>query len=97
MKIASVSQIKRGNYDRFAKLPREGSRLREAYDFFVSSRGIPVAVLLSTYPRTTIDNLRDYYGLDIRCIESGKWVLAGEWFGKHYVDYIAAVMASEAK
>ena len=41
----------------------------------------------------TITDLRDYYGLDIRKITTRKWVLAGEWIGRTYVDYIADHLA----
>jgi hypothetical protein len=35
--------------------------------------------------------LRDFYGLDIRCIRYGKWCLCGEWVvGGGYIDYVAA-------
>lgn len=64
------------------------------YDILMISKGIPVEVALCHWEgrhgaATMVEQLRSFYGLDIRKIQPGKWVLAGEWFGKTYVDYIA--------
>src|SRR5882762_9313596 len=74
--------------------PREGTSLRRMYDILMISKGIPVEVTLCHFEgrngtATMVEQLRSFYGLDIRKIQSGKWVLAGEWFGKTYRDYIA--------
>lgn len=68
--------------------PREGTALRGVYDFFISQKGVPIAWKRKRGD-TNIDRLKDIYGLDIRCLRQGLWVLAGEWFGSTYVDYIA--------
>lgn len=86
--------------------PREGTKLRALYDRFMASKGSPIEINFAaevggqTHRRYLYD-LRDYYGLDIRCIKPrggnrwgkkpkpSEWVLAGEWFGRTYVDYIA--------
>ena len=94
MKLLSVSDIKRDRAVK-AKLPREGSYLRECYDLFLNNRGVPIRFVERNNNRNATRQLQDYYGLDIRCIEPGKWVLAGEWFGKNYVDYIAAVIGQD--
>jgi hypothetical protein len=44
-----------------------------------------------------LSDLQDYYGLDIRRISRGKWVLAGEWFGLTYLDYIQEHLTSLEK
>jgi hypothetical protein len=67
--------------------PMEGSRTRFLYDMFMSNKGIPIAYTANEPAK--IEALRDYYGLDIRCLGSRRWVLAGEWFGPVYIDYIA--------
>lgn len=42
-----------------------------------------------------LENLRSFYGLDIRRISRTKWCLVGEWFGKVYVDYLAEATKDE--
>lgn len=94
MKLASVSAVKRGKTEVVATLPRKGSHLREVHDRFLQNRGVPISFVTDKHG-AVVRQLTDYYGLDIRNIEPGKWVLAGEWIGKNYVDYIAAVAVQE--
>jgi hypothetical protein len=93
MRVLSVSQAKRGLLTAKPLLPREGSRTRELYDLFLNSRGVPFSYLVTSNDSPKLNQLRDRYGLDIRSVDRGTWVLAGEWFGKNYVDYIAACIA----
>jgi len=81
-------------------VPREGTAIREIYDLFQANKGVPIEF---TIPRNrrVVDSLIDFYGLDIRCLHRGRrhcgksrWVLAGEWFGSVYVDYVAAHVCS---
>jgi hypothetical protein len=78
--------------------PRDGTRIRAIYDLLQANKGLPIEVHLtkmciskSGNISRAINDLSDYYGLDIRRIGGryGRWVLAGEWFGRTYVDYIA--------
>jgi hypothetical protein len=80
MAVASQTNLK----------PKEGTKLRARYDLFMANKGVPIDRPLSgkRNPRL-IHDLRDYYGLDIRCLGYRRWVLAGEWFGPVYIDYIA--------
>ena len=81
------------------KIPRPGTKLRELYDLFQMNKGIVIEEPLTMrYNYTYFIFLRDFYGLDIRKIGevhkgrgrgTGRWILAGEWFGANYVDYIA--------
>lgn len=93
MKIVTVGQMKRGQTVDLDKKPREGTDLRELYDFFMERKGEPVNFAATnekgnrTYRRLT--DLQDRYGLDIRKLSRGCWVLAGEWRGSQYIDYIA--------
>lgn len=89
---AAVAKGRRSQTTKLA--PTEGSLLRRAYDLFMANKGIPVDVALTQFEgrnnhHRTLDDLQDYYGLDIRKIKNGQWVLAGEWFGATYRDYIA--------
>lgn len=43
----------------------------------------------------TLQRLQNDYGLDIRKIKRGSWVLAGEWNGSIYIDYIAQIVNTE--
>jgi hypothetical protein len=79
---------------KLAPYPQDGTRRRELYDVFKANEGIPIRVKLNhdRGDHTAITALRDTYGLDIRLLRRGPgatWVLAGEWFGSEYVDYIA--------
>jgi len=77
--------------------PRPGTLTRRMYDLLVANKGIPLDVPLTMFEGTRargqaaaiIEALRNIYGLDIRKLGVRRWVLAGEWFGKVYVDYIA--------
>ncbi len=75
--------------------PKEGTRLRRVYDLLMANKGIPIDIHLTCFEGAShaggiaIEQLRDFYGLDIRKIKYGRWVLAGEWFGATYKDYIA--------
>lgn len=94
MKPASASQIKgtkrRGPPPR--SLPREGTRLRALYDLFMANKGAVINRPLTIefdLGGIAIEQLRNFYGLDIRCVGYGQWLLAGEWFGRVYIDYVA--------
>lgn len=79
--------------------PREGTRIRAVYDHLMANKGIPLDISLTTAFGSKggsgyrLAQLRDSYGLDIRCLGYGRWVLAGEWFGPTYIDYIADRLA----
>lgn len=93
MRMDSAANSKRQEQSSHLQ-PREGTSLRRMYDILITSKGIPVEVALCRFEgrngtHTMVESLRSFYGLDIRKIEPGKWVLAGEWFGKTYCDYIA--------
>lgn len=96
MRCATVAQCKRSHSAMLQNVPREGSRLRAIYDLFQSRKGLPVEFYQRRYG-AEIRQLTDFYGFDIRRLQSGNsqtgraslYVLAGEWFGKVYIDYIA--------
>jgi hypothetical protein len=95
MRCASVSQIKGKARNKTGERPRQGSKLGQFYDQLMANRGLPVSVTRSKVAAQQIIQLRDFYGLDIRSVSKrgrGGWaayVLAGEWFGRVYIDYIA--------
>lgn len=92
MRHATASQLLGKRRAPVSSAPREGTKIREVYDLFQANKG---RVINFTQPSGNItDNLTDYYGLDLRCVGYGKWILAGEWFGKIYVDYIAERIAA---
>jgi len=80
--------------------PGNGTKLRANWDVLQANKGVPVE--LAGEPRyiaMQIVQLVDFYGLDIRQVQRGfhggdisrpsLYVLAGEWFGRVYIDYIA--------
>lgn len=78
------------------KKPKEGTKLREAFDWFRENKGI--AVEWNTDKRqgwNELSQLREYYGFDLRLVRKGKnpnerglWLLAGEYIGREYVSYV---------
>lgn len=89
MRCTSAAHTKTGHF-RGQLVPREGTRIRQVYDRLMAERGKPVATSFAgDANQSRLRQLRDFYGLDIRCLRPGLWVVAGEWFGRTYVDYIA--------
>lgn len=98
MRIRTVAQIKRymkgKECHELQREPQEGTRIREIYDILFANIGKPVDIgVVRGDDSQRIAALENYYGLDIRALrrkgEHALYVLAGEWFGKIYVDYIA--------
>ena len=90
MHLESAAQAKGRMTCPHRAIPREGSHVRAVYDLFMAHKGVPVEFLhCARHGGRPVETLRDTYGLDIRCIRPGKWVLAGEWCGSRYRDYIA--------
>jgi len=106
MRCQTVSRAKGKVNGVLQPMPREGSRLRKVYDLFQANKGRPVEFQIGMFgpDPNAINKLMDFYGLDIRRIRSGSsrvgrvstWVLAGEWFGRVYVDYVADHVAASS-
>lgn len=92
MRVTPVSAFK-GNSKLSSQrdgMPMCGSALRELFDVFTSNRGVPIRMKISGPVSRRIDDLRDYYGLDIRSVpDRHHKCLVGEWIGDKYVDYVA--------
>lgn len=95
MHCATAAEIKTGKRHHSARhIPYEGTAARKAFDVLFAHKGAPVFVSIAPHVRAP---LTDVYGLDLRLIRRGdrrvgrksQWLLAGEWFGKVYVDYVA--------
>ena len=95
----SVTEIKQNSrHPNSRNVPREGTALRSFYDKLFSSPGCWQRFNNHSKfgPRPIVD-LKNYYGLDIRRrrIPDGygtgefELMLAGEWFGRVYLDYVA--------
>lgn len=98
MRCPTASQIKGVRCAPVQPLPREGTRTRQVYDLLQANKGRPVDVgMRGPKLSSTIRNLEDFYGLDIRWLQNGSsrtgrqtlYMLAGEWFGRVYIDYVA--------
>ena len=108
MRQESAASMK-GTRAHYQLAPREGTKLRALYDGFMEHKGLPFQRNLCPKDHRRIADLKDFYGLDIRMLKSGSgnrwegssvpgtWVLAGEWFGKTYVDYIADRIAKHER
>lgn len=96
-RVPSPSMIKLGK-EPPSKCPREGSSLRRLYDTLMFTKGRPCYLLNAQFGAgpnflgNAIEQLRNFYGLDIRVTPSGhhtrQYLLAGDWFGRVYVDYV---------
>jgi len=99
MRTESAYSVKGKGRKGQQKIPRAGSKVRGLWDLLHRYKGeIVILPLTLMFHNTAINHLRDFYGLDIRNLggnERGRkkggsrWILAGEWFGSRYVDYIA--------
>ncbi len=69
--------------------PREGTKVRAAFDLFCANKGKVVDWCTTKNSCVIITQLQDTYGLDIRRIKKSKYCLVGEWFGNTYIDYVA--------
>lgn len=104
MRCATAAEIKKIKGSRRQKIPAEGTKIRAIFDALHASKGALVDLTEIQHDTTTMIQLTDIYGLDIRQIgrgycRTGKrsiWVLAGEWFGKVYIDYIAEHLEKRA-
>ena len=109
MRCLTVSQAKLMGKHRGARplqdAPREGTFIRRAYDMFKQHPGLPIEFSLIGTPDPCVTRkLIDFYGLDIRMLQKGSskvqrpsiYVLAGEWFGRVYVDYIEERMEHQS-
>lgn len=72
--------------------PAAGTVARQVYDLLFEQKGRPVdlsaAPFGSSQRHNALNCLRDFYGCDIRRTRSHTYILAGEWFGAHYSDYV---------
>jgi hypothetical protein len=95
MRTTPASELKKQTRRRINSIPREGSRIRALYDLFHTNKGQVIDFAASTGNGRPMADLIEYYGLDIRRVARGRWVLAGEWFGRVYLDYVSEHLASE--
>ena len=64
--------------------------MRAAFDEFQANKGIPIEFRADVHNPRIMASLIDFYGLDIRHAgRKSQYILAGEWIGKVYIDYIA--------
>lgn len=90
MRCQTVSQAKGKITSPHCDVPKEGTKIRALYDRFFLNKGKTIPLIGNHENLGRINRLMDDYGLDIRHVGRGNgYILAGEWFGKVYVDYIA--------
>jgi hypothetical protein len=91
LQLREDSRLKNRRGTNKRKEPREGTKLREIYDRFMANKGVPITISFANRngkpTNRHLDDLRDYYGLDIRAAGRGLWVLAGAWDGTTYTSY----------
>lgn len=84
------------------RAPREGTQLRVVYDLLQANKGQPVDIDTKNrnYLNHQIDQLKSFYGLDIRSMPEAKrkgvrynHILVGEYVGKDYVNYLDVARA----
>lgn len=96
MKCMSAARIKGSAVGGVHNVPSHGTAVRDAYDLFMLNRGRVVDFSCSKNNPPIIESLRSSYGLDIRRAGYRRWFLAGEWFGKVYIDYVAERSGGDA-
>lgn len=114
MRTASAGSIK-GKSKLKNKIPNEGTKSRVLYDVFQANKATPITpylIMQELYPDEKnravhhrwcrgLNDLIDYYGLDIRPFNQRKhpqsYWLVGEWFGSIYIDYVAKRREAEEK
>jgi hypothetical protein len=87
MRSPTVTTFKRET-DTRQEMPRAGTYIRTLYDIFQYNKGKLVLATFGGKGTRAIGNLVDFYGMDIRSMGHRKWLFAGEWKGKEYVDYV---------
>lgn len=93
MRVDSPSMLKgKSRVANADRRPRPGSKTRAIYDMFAAAPGAPVSL---SYAYNQIRDLMDFYGMDIRRVGNGRYLLAGEWDGLHYRDFVAERMERE--
>ena len=96
MRTNSASSFKQDGTSRIVrKLPKSGTKLRGVFDLFQANRGVPIGFASHSHSNKQVAQLTDFYGLDLRRLSYGKWVLAGEWIDGKYIDYIAEHIKAE--
>lgn len=80
MRTESAAQAKAPHRAANQRVPRQGSRMRALYDVLMKNKGLVVTLVLRN---------------DDRGSGPGRYVLAGEWFGREYRDYIAERITPE--
>lgn len=106
MRCASVASMKRLLKNKKRKplrgTPHTSSKIGQLYDKFKANKAEPIQItnFKPNILKATLNQLIDFYGLDIRQTQrcnkrlglTAEYTLVGEWFGKVYVDYIAEKM-----
>ena len=96
---AYSARSKTGTHPNTRGIPRPGTRIRAIYDLLMENKGKWIKVDSNKFQSvqaawTSMTYLKNFYGLDIvgrgqgRGHKYGEWLLAGEWFGKVYIDYV---------
>ena len=98
MKCMSASEMKGSRTRKVVRsMPAEETEIRKVYDLFQANKGKVITYATNKRNAQIIETLMDYYGLDIRNVGYRKWLLAGEWFGKVYIDYVAENMEARSE
>lgn len=90
MRTLSAAAIKRRRCHSRTR-PAKDTIIGNVYDKLMLNRGkgVDLSFVTPKTLNTLINQLIDFYGLDIRHCGRGKYILVGEWFGSTYIDYFA--------
>jgi hypothetical protein len=96
MHTTSVAAMKRQTASRPRRdRPHPNTKIGQVYDYFQANKGKVVPYIQGNTRGTTMSQLIDVYGLDIRRMGHKQYALVGEWFGKVYIDYLATPASEE--
>lgn len=93
--VCTAAQIKGKSTCPKRDAPHPGTKIGDAYALFMANKGVPVVLDLTGRHGSISRSLTDDYGLDIRQVQRKStifgrqpmWLLAGQWFGRVYIDY----------
>jgi hypothetical protein len=101
--VVTVSQAKGKQTCPGQVMPRPGTRIRNVYDILFAAPGQLIEAKYQDFGfkgpgelSVAIEYLRNFYGLDIRLfgrrgrgVTGSVMLLAGEWRGRDYCDFVA--------
>jgi len=90
MRQGSAYSTNGNQRDVVGKLPKEGSKLREVYDLFMTNKGKSIEYRCSKMRGSNqLTSLENFYGLDIKRTGEHQRMLVGQYMNNgEYISYV---------